>query len=329
MSILRVENLVKTYPGSGGGLGRRREPVRAVDDVSFAVERGECLGIVGESGSGKTTISRAILGLETPTSGRILFEGTDISKLSPRAMRDVRARIQVVFQDPYASLNPRMSVRDIIAEPMEIHRSTVGLNDRQISARVVELLRLVRMEEGHARRYPHEFSGGQRQRIGIARALACKPELIVLDEPTSALDVSVQAQVLNIMRDLQRERGLTYLFISHNLAVVRHVSDEVGVMYLGRLVEWADKETLFRAPRHPYTRMLLDAIPDIAMTGRARTPVQGEVPNPLSPPAGCAFHPRCPYADERCSRERPALLEFEGIRVACHAVTEGRIAGRA
>jgi ABC-type glutathione transport system ATPase component len=263
MSILRVENLVKTYPGSGGGLGRRREPVRAVDDVSFAVERGECLGIVGESGSGKTTISRAILGLETPTSGRILFEGTDISKLSPRAMRDVRARIQVVFQDPYASLNPRMSVRDIIAEPMEIHRSTVGLNDRQISARVVELLRLVRMEEGHARRYPHEFSGGQRQRIGIARALACKPELIVLDEPTSALDVSVQAQVLALLIGLQAELNLTYVFISHDLAVIRYICNRAALIYRGRLVEEGPTERIFDHPESDYARLLLGAMPDV------------------------------------------------------------------
>jgi peptide/nickel transport system ATP-binding protein len=230
----------------------------------------------------------------------------------------------MIFQDPYASLNPRWTVRDIVAEPLREHqlvRDADALIDR-----VSDLLRQVGLAGADMEKFPHQFSGGQRQRISIARAMATQPVLLVCDEPTSALDVSVQAQVLNIMKDLQRERGLTYLFISHNLAVVRHISDDVGVMYLGRLVEWADKATLFSAPRHPYTRMLLDAIPDIGMTGRARTPVQGEVPNPLDPPSGCAFHPRCPHANERCRRERPALVNFKGIRVACHAVMEGRIA---
>jgi peptide/nickel transport system ATP-binding protein len=231
--------------------------------------------------------------------------------------------MQMIFQDPYASLNPRWKVLDIVAEPLREHGLLQGPEAQR--ARVAELLQSVGLAAADVEKFPHQFSGGQRQRISIARALATQPEFLVCDEPTSALDVSVQAQVLNIMRDLQRARGLTYLFISHNLAVVRHVSDEVGVMYLGRLVELAPKAELFARPRHPYTRMLLDAIPDIRMTGRARTPVQGEVPNPLNPPAGCAFHPRCPHANERCARERPALQSFQGIRVACHAVEEGRI----
>jgi peptide/nickel transport system ATP-binding protein len=229
----------------------------------------------------------------------------------------------MIFQDPYASLNPRWKVRDIVGEPLREH----GLvkDDAALKSKVGELLASVGLAAADVDKFPHQFSGGQRQRISIARALATQPEFLVCDEPTSALDVSVQAQVLNIMKDLQRERGLTYLFISHNLAVVRHVSDHVGVMYLGRLVELADKASLFATPRHPYTRMLLDAIPDIGMTGRARTPVQGEVPNPLNPPSGCAFHPRCPHANARCSAERPELASFKGIQVACHAVEEGRI----
>jgi peptide/nickel transport system ATP-binding protein len=229
----------------------------------------------------------------------------------------------MIFQDPFASLNPRWKVHQIVAEPLTEH----GLiTDRaQLKARGGELLQSVGLASADMEKFPHQFSGGQRQRISIARALATEPEFLVCDEPTSALDVSVQAQVLNIMKDLQRSRGLTYLFISHNLAVVRHVSDQVGVMYLGRVVELAPKAEIFARPRHPYTRMLLDAIPDIAMSGRARTPVQGEVPNPLSPPSGCSFHPRCPHANERCKAERPALLSLNGIQVACHAVAEGRI----
>jgi peptide/nickel transport system ATP-binding protein len=231
--------------------------------------------------------------------------------------------MQMIFQDPYASLNPRWKVLDIVAEPLREHGLAAG--DDVLRSRVAALLHSVGLADGDAAKFPHQFSGGQRQRISIARALATQPEFLVCDEPTSALDVSVQAQVLNLMKDLQRERGLTYLFISHNLAVVRHVSDQVGVMYLGRLVELADKADLFAAPRHPYTRMLLDAIPDIHMSGRARTPVQGEVPNPLNPPSGCAFHPRCPHANARCTAERPLLAESGGVRVACHAVAEGRL----
>jgi peptide/nickel transport system ATP-binding protein len=244
----------------------------------------------------------------------------------------MRRRMQMIFQDPYASLNPRWNVADIVGEPLKEHglqREGGGREriDRQrLRERVVELLQSVGLASADVAKYPHQFSGGQRQRLSIARALATEPDFLVCDEPTSALDVSVQAQVLNIMKELQHRQGLTYLFISHNLAVVRHVSDEVGVMYLGRLVERAAKAALFSRPRHPYTRMLLDAIPDIHMSGRARTPVQGEVPNPLNPPSGCTFHPRCPHANERCMRERPALLRQEVTWVACHAVEEGRIA---
>jgi len=234
----------------------------------------------------------------------------------------LRRRIQMIFQDPYASLNPRWTVQDIVGEPLQEHDVVAG--KAQLESRVGELLKSVGLSPQDMAKYPHQFSGGQRQRISIARALATRPEFLVCDEPTSALDVSVQAQVLNIMKDLQREQGLTYLFISHNLAVVRHVSDQVGVMYLGRVVELADKHQLFGNPRHPYTRMLLDAIPKMHDTGRARTPVQGEVPNPLNPPAGCAFHPRCPHANARCKAERPVLLDIGGVRVACHAVEEGR-----
>src|SRR4029078_6026024 len=237
--------------------------------------------------------------------------------------RQLRRRIQMIFQDPYASLNPRWIVEDIVGEPIKEHR--IITDGAQLKDRVGELLKSVGLSPLDMVKYPHQFSGGQRQRISIARALATEPEFLVCDEPTSALDVSVQAQVLNIMKDLQRKQGLTYLFISHNLAVVRHGSDQVGVMYLGRLVELADTADLFARPRHPYTRMLLDAIPDIHMSGRARTPVKGEVPNPLAPPPGCTFHPRCPHANERCRIERPALLAIDGVRVACHAVEERRI----
>jgi peptide/nickel transport system ATP-binding protein len=269
-------------------------------------------------------VARLLVGLYGPTRGRVEFDGQDTATLGDgAALRAVRRRMQMIFQDPYASLNPRWKVLDIVAEPLREHGLVDGPEPQR--ARVSELLQSVGLAAADMEKFPHQFSGGQRQRISIARALATQPEFLVCDEPTSALDVSVQAQVLNIMKDLQRQRGLTYLFISHNLAVVRHVSDEVGVMYLGRLVELAPKAELFARPRHPYTRMLLDAIPDIHMTGRSRTPVQGEVPNPLNPPAGCAFHPRCPHANARCSAERPALLSIAGIRIACHAVEEGRI----
>ncbi|MBL8361134.1 MAG: ATP-binding cassette domain-containing protein [Rubrivivax sp.] len=328
-ALVQVQGLAKTFDVSAPWLNRviERQPrlfVHAVDDVSFSIERGRTLALVGESGCGKSTVARLLVGLYAPTRGSVTFDGlpTDASR-GAAELRRLRRRMQMIFQDPYASLNPRWKVQDIVSEPLREH----GLIDdpATLRQRVGDLLRSVGLAAVDGEKFPHQFSGGQRQRISIARALATEPEFLVCDEPTSALDVSVQAQVLNIMKDLQRSRGLTYLFISHNLAVVRHVADQVGVMYLGRLVEVADKADLFARPRHPYTRMLLDAIPDMHMTGRARTPVQGEVPNPLNPPSGCAFHPRCPHADERCTRERPALTSFRGIQVACHAVQDGRI----
>jgi len=332
-ALVEAVDLAKVFDVSAPWLNRvlehkPRQYVHAVDGVSFTIRKGQTLALVGESGCGKSTVARLLVGLYAPTRGQVRFDGNNTQTAWHTAEgRALRRRIQMIFQDPYASLNPRWTVRDIVAEPLREHALVSG--SAALSDRVSELLRQVGLASADMEKFPHQFSGGQRQRISIARALATQPEFLVCDEPTSALDVSVQAQVLNIMKDLQRQRGLTYLFISHNLAVVRHVSDEVGVMYLGRLVELADKATLFESPRHPYTRMLLDAIPDIAMTGRARTPVQGEVPNPLDPPSGCAFHPRCPHANERCRRERPALSDFKGIRVACHAVMEGRIAATA
>ncbi|MDN4588881.1 ABC transporter ATP-binding protein [Xenophilus aerolatus] len=327
--LVVAHDLAKTFDVSAPWLNRvlERKPrtlLHAVDGVSFEIEAGKTLALVGESGCGKSTVARLLVGLYEPTRGGMQFDGQDAHAAFKTAEgRQLRKRIQMIFQDPYASLNPRWIVENIIAEPMREHGI---LTERDaVRERVGELLKSVGLSPLDMVKYPHQFSGGQRQRISIARALATAPEFLVCDEPTSALDVSVQAQVLNIMKDLQRERGLTYLFISHNLAVVRHVSDQVGVMYLGRLVELADKRELFAQPRHPYTRMLLDAIPQMHATGRARTPVQGEVPNPLSPPSGCAFHPRCPHANARCSAERPVLQQIGGIRVACHAVEEGRL----
>ncbi len=328
-ALVEVKDLAKTFDVSAPWLNRvierrPREFVHAVDGVSFEIERGHTLALVGESGCGKSTVARLLVGLYKPSRGTVRFDGQDTEAAMRTAEgRALHRRMQMIFQDPYASLNPRWKVLDIIAEPLREHGMV--RNDDEAKQRVGELLQSVGLSQADIEKFPHQFSGGQRQRISIARALATQPEFLVCDEPTSALDVSVQAQVLNIMKDLQRKQGLTYLFISHNLAVVRHVADEVGVMYLGRLVELAPKARLFEQPRHPYTRMLLDAIPDIHMTGRSRTPVQGEVPNPLNPPSGCAFHPRCPHANARCSSERPALKEFQGIRVACHAVEEGRI----
>jgi len=327
--LVEVHDLAKTFEVSPPWLNRvleskPRQFVHAVDGVSFAIARGRTLALVGESGCGKSTVARLLVGLYAPTRGRVSFDGLDTHKtLASSGARALHRRMQMIFQDPYASLNPRWKVLDIVAEPLREHGLVQG--KAAIEARVGELLQSVGLAAADAHKFPHQFSGGQRQRVSIARALATQPEFLVCDEPTSALDVSVQAQVLNIMKDLQRERGLTYLFISHNLAVVRHVADEVGVMYLGRLVEVAPKSELFARPRHPYTRMLLDAIPDIGMSGRARTPVQGEVPNPLNPPAGCSFHPRCPHATGRCRSERPQQLTLGGVRIACHAVEEGRI----
>lgn len=327
--LVRTVDLARTFDVSAPLLNRliERKPrqlLHAVDGVSFDIRRGRTMALVGESGCGKSTVARLLVGLYRPTRGRFEFDGTDAHQAfaSAEALQ-WRRRIQMIFQDPYASLNPRWTIEAIVGEPLMEHG--IVTERAQLRERVDELLLSVGLSPNDRSKYPHQFSGGQRQRISIARALSVGPEFLVCDEPTSALDVSVQAQVLNIMRALQRERGLTYLFISHNLAVVRHVSDEVGVMYLGRLVEVADKRTLFDNPRHPYTRMLLDAIPKMHDTGKARTPVQGEVPNPLSPPPGCAFNPRCPHADDRCRTQRPQLLSIAGVRVACHAVEEGRL----
>lgn len=300
--------------------GKPRALLRAVDGVSFVINRGETLALVGESGCGKSTIARLLVGLYPLTRGEVRIDGHSIAELKGPNGQALRRRLQMIFQDPYASLNPRWRVGRIIAEPLKAHTSMTTAEQDQ---RVDELLRQVGLDPADKQRYPHQFSGGQRQRISIARALAVKPEFLVCDEPTSALDVSVQAQVLNIMKDLQRELGLTYLFISHNLAVVHHVADRVGVMYLGRIVEIADRDELFANPRHPYTRMLLSAIPDIEGKGRSRTPVAGEVPNPLNPPTGCTFHPRCPQAREQCKQSSPPLITIGGVQVACHAVAEG------
>ncbi|HEX9398106.1 MAG TPA: oligopeptide/dipeptide ABC transporter ATP-binding protein [Burkholderiales bacterium] len=283
--------------------GEPRRNLRAVDRVSVDVQRGETLALVGESGCGKSTVARLIVGLYAPSEGRVEFGG---------------GRMQMIFQDPYASLNPRWRVKKIVAEPILFLKI---IPKKETQGRVAELLTQVGLAPEDGEKYPHEFSGGQRQRISIARALAGEPDLLVCDEPTSALDVSVQAQILNLMSELQRRLGLTYVFISHNLAVVSQVADRVGVMYLGRLVELAAAAELFTRPRHPYTRMLLDAVPDLQMSGKPRTPVAGEVPNPLAPPPGCTFHPRCPHANERCRREVPQTINA----VACHAVEEGRI----
>jgi peptide/nickel transport system ATP-binding protein len=303
--------------------GARR--LQAVEDVSFTIARGRTLALVGESGCGKSTLARLMVGLETPTRGSAHVDGADVQATlaGPReAARALRRRMQMIFQDPYASLNPRWRIADIVAEPL-LEQGLI--EPPQAPQRAVELLASVGLAGIDLRKFPHQFSGGQRQRISIARAIATGPDFLVCDEPTSALDVSVQAQVLNLMVQLQRERGLTYLFISHNLVVVRHVSDDVGVMYLGRIVELAPKAELFGAPRHPYTHMLLAAIPDLHATGRVRAPVLGEVPSPLAPPSGCAFHPRCPHADARCKVERPLLRPSGSVQVACHAVEEGRL----
>jgi len=286
------------------------------------VNRGETLALVGESGCSKSTIARLIVGLYALSRGRIDFDGLDLAAPGTDAAA-LRRRMQMIFQDPYASLNPRWRVRDIVAEPIRVLR--LAATPEAERERVAQLLRQVGLAPEDGEKFPHEFSGGQRQRISIARALSGNPEFLLCDEPTSALDVSVQAQILNLMSELQERLGLTYLFISHNLAVVSHIADRVGVMYLGRVVELAEAERLFAAPRHPYTRMLMDAIPDLQMTGKARTPVAGEVPNPLDPPAGCAFNPRCPHANDRCRAERPRLLGHGTAAVACHAVEERRL----
>ena len=299
----------------------REKPLllRAVDDVSFAVERGTTLSLVGESGCGKSTVARLAVGLFAPSSGEIRFEGESLSVA--RAQPALRRRMNMIFQDPYASLNPRWRVRDIVAEPLRAFGILRGRGE--VAERVAALLTQVGLSAADRDKFPHEFSGGQRQRISIARALSSEPEFLVCDEPTSALDVSVQAQILNLMRDLQQRFGLTYLFISHNLAVVRHMSDRLAVMYLGRIVETGPAEAIFAAPLHPYTRMLLAAVPDPLAADRRRVAVGGEVPSPIDPPPGCPFHPRCPLARERCAVEKPGYTPADGVLVACHAVEEG------
>ena len=304
--------------------GKPRQIVRAVDGIEIAIAKGETFSLVGESGCGKSTVARLVVGLYPPTAGKIEFDGHDMSvRRNQNDMSALRRRMQMIFQDPFASLNPRWRVFDIIAEP--IRAFGLSKDKEDLEKQVGDLLRQVRLTPADGRKYPHEFSGGQRQRISIARALASQPEFLVCDEPTSALDVSVQAQILNLMMDLQRRLRLTYLFISHNLAVVYHISTRVGVMYLGRLVEVAPTDSLFRRPKHPYTRMLLDTIPDLDMTGRQRAPMAGEVPSPINPPTGCTFHPRCPFANDRCKVEVPELLPSEDGRVACHAIEEHRL----
>ncbi|HEV7370386.1 oligopeptide/dipeptide ABC transporter ATP-binding protein [Arenibaculum sp.] len=303
---------------------RPRTMLKAVDGIDLDVRRGETFSVVGESGCGKSTVARLLVGLYRPTGGTIEFEGVDLAALRGRAERaPFHRKVQMIFQDPYASLNPRWRVRDIIAEPIRTHRLLT--EPAALRRRVDELLSQVGLSPTDADKFPHEFSGGQRQRISIARGLASEPEFLVCDEPTSALDVSVQAQILNLLKDLQREYGLTYLFISHNLAVIYHISDRVGVMYLGRLVEVAEVGDLFARPLHPYTRLLLETVPDLEMSGRDRQPMAGEVPSPIDPPTGCAFHPRCPFANDRCRSERPRLRHAHGAAVACHAIEEARL----
>ena len=324
--LVRVRDLGRVFDVSKPWLNRliEREPrklLKAVTDVSFSIRKRETLALVGESGSGKSTVAKMVVGLLQPTTGQVRIDGLDM--WAGGDLTALRRRIQMIFQDPYASLNPRWRVDAIIADP--IRAFGISTDRAEIEHRVGELLRLVGLDPLDGRKYPHEFSGGQRQRICIARALSSNPEFLVCDEPTSALDVSVQAQILNFMRDLQDQLGLTYLFISHNLAVVRHMANRIGVMYLGRVVELAPTQDIFRQPQHPYTRMLLDAVPDLAMSGRPRKMVEGEIPNPIDPPNGCAFHPRCPLAFERCKREVPFAIQTDGNRsVACHAVDAAR-----
>jgi len=323
--LIRVQNLCKYFPLKRGFLSGRNIPfVKAVDDVSLYIRRGETLGLVGESGCGKSTLGRTILRLHEPTSGNVLFENTDITALDPELLRMFRTRMQIIFQDSYTSLNPRHRVGDIIAEPMVIHTSK---SQSEIRARTMELLELVGLKAAHARRYPHEFSGGQRQRINIARALALYPDFIVCDEPISALDVSIQAQVVNLLQDLQKKLGLTYLFIAHDLSMVQHISGRIAVMYLGKIMERAPSNELFKNPLHPYTQSLISAIPIPSPKierNRKRIVLKGEVPNPVNPPTGCVFHTRCPIAEDICREEVPLSRELQkGHFVACHLAPRG------
>ncbi len=318
--LIEVKDLKKYFPVNGGAF-KKPQFVQAVDGVSFAIQRGETLGLVGESGCGKSTIGRTMLRLYEPTAGNILFDGKDITHVS---MTPYRRRMQIIFQDPYASLDPRMTVGDIVGEPLDIHRIFKTRAER--NEKVLGLLDLVGLNSEHMSRYPHEFSGGQRQRISIARSMALSPELLVCDEPISALDVSIQAQVINMLMELQQKLNLTYLFIAHDLSVVRHISSRVGVMYLGSLVELTEAQSLYTKPLHPYTQALLSAIPipdPNISRGRKRIVLQGDVPSPINPPQGCKFHTRCPYAREMCKLQRPAMVEIEpGHFCACHKVTE-------
>ena len=320
--ILRVENLIKYFPIRRGVFQRHVGDVKAVDGVSFAVRRGETLGLVGESGCGKTTTGRTIVRLYEPTAGHVYFNGTDLSHLKSEELRKVRCKIQMVFQDPYASLNPRMSVLNIVGEALGAHRIATGA---QRTERVAELLKLVGLNPSLMKRYPHEFSGGQRQRIGLARALALDPELIICDEPVSALDVSIQAQVVNLLAELQEKLGLTYVFIAHDLSMVRHISNRVAVMYLGKIVELTDRDTLYANPLHPYTQALLSAVPvpDPSVEAkRQRIILQGDLPSPANPPVGCHFNTRCPVAIDACSEMEPEFIEVEpGHFCACHRIT--------
>ncbi|WP_425059297.1 Oligopeptide transport ATP-binding protein OppF [Sporomusa carbonis] len=317
-TLLEIRNLKKYFPIRGGLFGRPVGHVRAVDGISFSVRSGETLGLVGESGCGKSTTGLLVLRLIEPTAGEVLFQGQDVAKFKKPELKNFRRHAQIVFQDPYASLNPRMAVGDIIAEPLMLHNIAAG-PDR--TKRVEKLLRLVGLGPQHAGRYPHEFSGGQRQRIGIARALAVEPKLIVCDEPVSALDVSIQSQILNLLVELQQELGLTYLFIAHGLNVIKHISDRIGVMYLGKMVELAEGDELIKNPLHPYTRTLLSAIP-LPEPGvkKNRIILQGDVPSPANPPSGCRFHTRCPACQNICSRQEPEFREISGRFVACHLV---------
>jgi oligopeptide/dipeptide ABC transporter ATP-binding protein len=319
VNLLEVKNLKVHFPVKHGVFSRVRAHVKAVDDVSFSLAPGETLGLVGESGCGKTTLGRAIVRLVEPTEGSVLFEGEDIARMNGGELRARRRKFQMIFQDPYGSLNPRMTVENIIGEALDIHKLANGTAGRR--ARIADLLKAVGLDAAYAQRYPHEFSGGQRQRIGIARALAVEPKLIVCDEPVSALDVSVQAQIINLLQDLQQRHGIAYLFIAHDLAVVEHISRRVMVMYLGKVVELAEAKAIIRAPKHPYTQALISAVPEVDPdTKRQRIVLPGDVPSPIHPPTGCRFHPRCPIVEKpRCETEPPDLREISaGHSASCH-----------